>query len=363
MLGHIGGLNGPGAVAEPAEARIVRPDGSELIVESISVPTTWDGAPAFQVIFRDVTERQANELQLLFQATHDALTGLTNRGPLLDELQQRLDRATGPEAKGTGLLFIDLDRFKAVNDALGHISGDEFLTVIARRLTASSPTPDVVGRLAGDEFVVILDSVRDIDDAMAVARDIGQVISEPTLLRSGQTAAITASIGVAVGDGTSFDAEDMLRRADAAMYRAKQLGRSRVEAYDEVLGEQMRRRLDLQNELPRRARPRRHHRALPAHHRLGERASRGSGSVGPLAPRHPGLGGARGLHRGGRAQRAHPPAGRSHPAASGVGVRRLASGSARRHRPVPVGQRLQPPAELLHRRPRPHGARRGRPPA
>ena len=190
-----------------------------------------------------------NELQLLFQATHDALTGLANRGLLLDELQQRLDRTTEPECTATGLLFLDLDRFKAVNDTLGHISGDEFLTVIASRLMTAAPSADVVGRLAGDEFVVILDSVGDIDHAMAVAAEIGQVISEPTRLRSGQTAAITASIGVAVGDGTSFDAEDMLRSADAAMYRAKQLGRSRVEAYDEVLGARIRRRLDLQNEL------------------------------------------------------------------------------------------------------------------
>ncbi len=375
MLGRIAGLNRPGAVSETAEARIMRRDGTELIVESTSVRTTWDGQPAFQVILRDVTERRAAEqrfavtvdaldegvimvdaagnlvvvnqsartmlgapiqeassgldllnrlqmvdehgvelpadfhpsaialrtgvaqlnvvigiddgagdrrwvstnsqplrlrgsaviegvvcsfnditrqrqtdLQLMFQATHDPLTGLANRGVLLAELQRRLDH-TAVAGGQVGLLFIDVDRFKAVNDTLGHVSGDEFLNVIARRLIGISPRPDLVGRLAGDEFVVIIDAVDDIEDAMAVGRRVGQIISEPARLNSGHTAAVTASIGVAVGDHAAFDAEGLLRSADTAMYRAKQQGRCRVELYDEVLGARIRQRLDLQNEL------------------------------------------------------------------------------------------------------------------
>ena len=375
MLSRIGGLNEPGAVSETAEARLVRPDGTELIVESTSVRTTWDGQPAFQVILRDITERRAAEqrfavvvdaldegvimvdanrqlvvvnqsaqamlgaairdatsgrdlldrlrtvdehgvdlppeqhpsaialrtgvaqlnvvigidddagnrrwvstnsqplrlrgsslvegvvcsfnditrqrqadLQLLFQATHDPLTGLANRGVLLAELQRRLD-ATLHTGGQIGLLFIDVDRFKAVNDSLGHVSGDEFLNVIARRLLDISPHPDLVGRLAGDEFVVIVDGVAGGEELMAIGRRVGQILSEPARLSSGHTAAVTASIGVAVGDHAGFDAEGLLRSADTAMYRAKQQGRCRVELYDEVLGARIRQRLDLQHEL------------------------------------------------------------------------------------------------------------------
>jgi diguanylate cyclase (GGDEF)-like protein len=136
-----------------------------------------------------------------------------------------------------------------VNDSLGHVSGDEFLNVIARRLLGVSARSDLVGRLAGDEFVVIIDGVDDVDEAMAFGRRIGQIISEPARLASGHTAAVTSSIGVAVGNGAMFDAEGLLRSADAAMYRAKQQGRCRVELYNEVLGARIRQRLDLQNEL------------------------------------------------------------------------------------------------------------------
>jgi diguanylate cyclase (GGDEF)-like protein len=198
--------------------------------------------------FNDITRQRQTDLQLMFQATHDPLTGLANRGVLLAELQRRLDRA-GDAGGQVGLLFIDIDRFKAVNDTFGHVSGDEFLNVIARRLLGISPRADLVGRLAGDEFVVIVETVDDSDDAMAFGRHVGRIISEPARLNSGHTAAVTASIGVAVGDHGTFDSEGMLRSADAAMYRAKQHGRCRVELYDEVLGARLRQRLDLQNEL------------------------------------------------------------------------------------------------------------------
>jgi diguanylate cyclase (GGDEF)-like protein len=198
--------------------------------------------------FTDISRQRESDLRLWYQATHDPLTGLANRAVVLKELQGRLD-ADRASHTPVALLFVDLDRFKAVNDSLGHVSADEFLTVIGARLVALTPAPGLVGRLAGDEFVLILDDVADIDAAVAVAKHVGKVISEPAHLTTGHTAAVTASIGVAVGDGSVFDAEGLLRSADAAMYRAKQLGRFRVEAYDEALGARIRHRLDLQNAL------------------------------------------------------------------------------------------------------------------
>ncbi len=183
--------------------------------------------------------------QAVHEATHDPLTGLPNRTLVLDRLQQALARV-GRSGVPTAVLFIDLDRFKVVNDSLGHATGDEALILISQRLRAAVRTPDTVGRLAGDEFVVICEET-DCGEAFAVAERIARAVAEPLLLAGGE-AVVTASIGIVHGDIGAV-AEEMLRDSDVAMYRAKERGRSRIEIFDHAMRQRMLDRLEMERDL------------------------------------------------------------------------------------------------------------------
>jgi diguanylate cyclase (GGDEF)-like protein/PAS domain S-box-containing protein len=185
----------------------------------------------------DITERRRAEQLLRFQATHDELTGLANRRRLLDEIH-RLADGSGSVA----VLLLDLDRFKNINDSLGHDRGDELLVVIADRLRLAVRPGDLVARLGGDEFAIVLPGPVDVTDAEFVAERLMRLIGEPVELGS-QTVYPTASIGIAVADDqTAID--DLIRRADTAMYRAKAEGRARAEAFDEELREAVQSRME-----------------------------------------------------------------------------------------------------------------------
>ncbi|MGY1590593.1 diguanylate cyclase domain-containing protein [Geodermatophilus sp. SYSU D00708] len=164
------------------------------------------------------------------QATHDALTGLPNRVLFLERLAGAL-AATGPE-QHVGVLFCDLDRFKAVNDSLGHAAGDELLRQVAARLRAAVRPGDTVGRLSGDEFAVLLPALARADDAdRVVARVLG--CFDETFRLEGTAVAVGTSIGVAVHSGEWGAADDLLRAADSAMYRHKHAGRAGADAPEE----------------------------------------------------------------------------------------------------------------------------------
>jgi diguanylate cyclase (GGDEF)-like protein len=167
----------------------------------------------------------------LHQASHDSLTGLPNRALVIDQLGHALGRATAA-GDSIGVLFIDLDRFKAINDSLGHSVGDEVLVRVAERLQLAVRPNDLVGRLAGDEFVVVCEGVTP-DVAAAVAERATHAIAEPLTLYGRETV-ITASVGISIST-PSATADDMLRDADVAMYRAKERGRSRVEMFDSAM--------------------------------------------------------------------------------------------------------------------------------
>jgi diguanylate cyclase (GGDEF)-like protein len=157
------------------------------------------------------------------QATHDALTGLPNRVLFLD----RLEKALADVGPGThvGLLFCDLDRFKAVNDTLGHAAGDELLRQVAARLLGAVRPGDTVGRLSGDEFAIILPGLVGPGDAQHLADRVGECFTEPFRLE-GRDVEVGTSVGVAMHDDDSYGtAEQLLREADTAMYRDKQRGR------------------------------------------------------------------------------------------------------------------------------------------
>ena len=167
-------------------------------------------------------------------AFHDALTGLPNRSLFTDHLRVAVRRAQQNEKYLFGVLFLDLDRFKNINDSLGHPCGDEFLILVARRLETCIRQTDMVARFGGDEFAILLDAIQDASDAVRVAEKVQQVISAPFKLASHE-AITTASIGVALSTSVYAEAEDIIRDADTAMYRAKDHGKARYEIFDTAM--------------------------------------------------------------------------------------------------------------------------------
>ena len=179
----------------------------------------------------DVTERKRAEERLSHMALHDSLTGLPNRSLFLDRLEHALARGRR-EASRCCVLFIDLDRFKRINDSLGHRAGDQILLETADRIAHALRADDSVARLGGDEFTVLCEGISDDEEAMLIADKVAEELGHLYDLQDGELY-ITASIGVALSDRESTP-EQMLRDADAAMYRAKSRGRARTELFDEV---------------------------------------------------------------------------------------------------------------------------------
>ncbi|HEV3353905.1 MAG TPA: EAL domain-containing protein [Acidimicrobiales bacterium] len=196
---------------------------------------------------RDITERRAFQERLTRQAYHDALTGLPNRSLFQSRLEVALARAARRE-RTIAVLFIDLDRFKVINDSLGHETGDELLVAVAGRLREAVRDEDTVARLSGDEFTVLLEEVEDEVEAAQVAQRIIEDIRRAIDLE-GHQVFVGASVGIALSHNGEDRAEDLLRDADLAMYRAKERGRSRYEIFEVTMGARARLRLDLESEL------------------------------------------------------------------------------------------------------------------
>lgn len=182
--------------------------------------------------FRDVTERRHMADELAHQAVHDSLTGLPNRVLLSDRLEQALTRAAR-DVSTVGVVFLDLDRFKLVNDTRGHVAGDSLLVAVARRLRSATRAQDTVARFGGDEFVVVYEDVTGIDGLVDRARRLCDMLAVPFVI-DGHEVYATISVGVAVGH-TGASVEDLLRDADAAMYHAKERGGGTVEVFDESI--------------------------------------------------------------------------------------------------------------------------------
>ncbi|MGG7603593.1 PAS domain S-box protein [Massilia sp. BKSP1R2A-1] len=210
------------------ELPAVRRDGSTLTVEVRIRALQLDGGKVFSAFLHDITERKQEEVRREYESRHDALTGLLNRRALMEALPLAQARA-GRSGKTVGMLFIDLDGFKAVNDSQGHEAGDILLGVVAERLRAGVRRTDSVYRLAGDEFTVLLEDMADtFDDAHRVAEKLIKSIAEPVEL-PGRAVRVRASIGIALdAAGGTRQAEELLKEADHFMYQAKKAGRGRV---------------------------------------------------------------------------------------------------------------------------------------
>jgi diguanylate cyclase (GGDEF)-like protein/PAS domain S-box-containing protein len=201
----------------------------------------------------DITQRKLAEQQLLHDAFHDALTGLPNRALFMDRLGHTVERVKRHEDSVFAVLFIDLDRFKVVNDSLGHMSGDRLLTTVAKRLEHCLRSGDTLARLGGDEFTILIKDIKDISDVTDVAKRIQASLTLPFSL-SGHEVFITASIGIVLST-TGYDGyeqlEDILRDADTAMYRAKAQGKACHQVFDKAMHLKAVTLLQLENDLRR----------------------------------------------------------------------------------------------------------------
>jgi diguanylate cyclase (GGDEF)-like protein/PAS domain S-box-containing protein len=209
----------------------------------------FKGHGEFSGIGRDITERSRIEERTRYLALHDSLTGLPNRTLFLDRLQHTLAEARRYDRRA-GLLLLDLDQFKDINDMLGHTAGDQLLVEVARRLEACVRASDTVARLGGDEFALILTEMRRPEDAAAVAHKVKQVMAKPVRL-DGQEMHATTSIGIAIGPADGEDPSQLLRAADMALYRAKAEGRNGFRFYAAEMSAQVEARKALECDLRR----------------------------------------------------------------------------------------------------------------
>jgi diguanylate cyclase (GGDEF)-like protein/PAS domain S-box-containing protein len=200
-------------------------------------------------IARDISERKMLESRLEHQASHDALTGLPNRVLLLDRAEQALARAER-STTSVAVLFCDVDNFKVINDSLGHVVGDRALIETARRIASVLRPSDTVARFGGDEFVVLCDQLVVPDDALVIAQRVLEILDQPLDI-DGQEVMISTSIGVAIAGAAGVSPVDLIRDADAAMYRAKDLGRRRIEVFDIGVRERVMNRMELERDLRR----------------------------------------------------------------------------------------------------------------
>ena len=222
----------------------------EAIDVSVSVSHLWDevaGSVGSVVIARDVRERKRALEQLRHNAFFDSLTDLPNRALLMDRLTVAFARGRR-RAFRFGVLFLDVDRFKLVNDSLGHLAGDKLLVAIARRLEAIKRPSDTVGRLGGDEFIVLLDDIHDAGDAVHVAERLLRELERPFEVDGNEVFA-SASVGIAISAEGYDRPEDLLRDADTALNRAKESGKGRYEVFDQDMHRRAIERLALEADL------------------------------------------------------------------------------------------------------------------
>lgn len=364
--------------------RVRRSDGTYIAVETTFKgirPSDTDPVSEFIAVSRDVTARKRAEEQIEYQAYHDALTGLPNRKLFEDRLNIALSHARRQRATGrpgvAAVLLLDVDHFKLVNDTLGHTTGDHLLRVIAMRIGESLRSGDTVARFGGDEFTILLPHLAAAEDAAFVAEKILEAVNAPVDIE-GQELYTSASIGIAVHPDNGDSAETLLRNADTAMYRAKEISRNSYQLCSPAMNARAEERLTMKSALYQAL----EHQDFVLHYQpiVSTDGLISAGSTGAVAGSGPRTRAAGGIHTDGGGVGADPPdrrvgTPRGLPAASGVargealrwtivckrlsGSARAAESSANRSGDSREHRRSRQPA-----RARDHGKRRSaRPPA
>jgi diguanylate cyclase (GGDEF)-like protein/PAS domain S-box-containing protein len=233
------------------ESQVYRKNGDVIwISENARALFDADGkCVGYEGTVEDITERKLYQARIEQQANYDTLTGLANRSLLQDRLEQALLTATSYNSR-LAVAFVDLDRFKFINDSLGHHIGDELLKAMADRLESCVRECDTVARLGGDEFVVLLTGQTAPDQVRAVVERMLSVVSQPWIIEQGEFN-ISCSIGVALFPNDGMDAQTLLKHADSAMYRAKESGRNNFQFFTRELNTLMTERLELESKLRR----------------------------------------------------------------------------------------------------------------
>jgi diguanylate cyclase (GGDEF)-like protein/PAS domain S-box-containing protein len=236
-------------VGLPPACILIRRDGVETVIEDSSAPIhdRRGQVTGAVMVFHDVSTARALTLKLAYIAQHDPLTGLPNRALLKDRLDQSISNARRHHT-AMAMLYLDLDRFKHINDSQGHLVGDQLLQTVALRLTECVRATDTVCRLGGDEFVILLFEVTHTQDAAVIAEKILRSIRMPQLLGD-QEMHVTASIGIVVHPGDGTGAEALLQNADSAMYEAKNRGRNNYQFYRSELNSSASERLSIESDL------------------------------------------------------------------------------------------------------------------
>ncbi|MAL97678.1 MAG: hypothetical protein CL583_04415 [Alteromonadaceae bacterium] len=234
--------------AQKFHTRKIRKDDTRVDVEVVLFPVVVDGnIVGVHGVARDVTLANHNERRIKYLATHDALTGLANRTMLDDRLHHALEQAKRNDRQ-IGVLFLDLNRFKQINDSLGHEKGDQLLKIIASRLLGSVREADTVARLGGDEFVIVLEDLESSDAMSAIATAVIDTVEEPIRLENHEVS-VSTSVGGSVFPRDAWDANSLLKFADLAMYRAKEQGSGAFRFFDKRMNQHVLERLLTENAL------------------------------------------------------------------------------------------------------------------
>jgi diguanylate cyclase (GGDEF)-like protein/PAS domain S-box-containing protein len=238
---------------QPVQAELLnyRKDGTEFWVELNIQPVFNDAGELIYWISiqRDVTERKKAEEKIWWQANYDALTGLPNRFYYQERLAAAIERAE-KEGTSVGVLYFDLDRFKQINDSLGHLLGDQLLKEVAERLKERLRGDDTIARVGGDEFTILLPTITHQGQTMAVAQKLLNALDAPFFIE-GHELFVTASIGISIAPQDGSDITTLLKNADVAMYRAKEQGRDSFRVYNETMNARALDRLVLETHLRR----------------------------------------------------------------------------------------------------------------
>ncbi|MCW8944355.1 MAG: EAL domain-containing protein, partial [Sedimenticola sp.] len=219
------------------------------VAEAYSMEISWNGIPTKLILLHDITSRKTAENEIKHMAYHDALTGLANRTLFKDRLDQAIKRAKRKAALIV-VLFIDIDKFKVINDSLGHAVGDELLCKVSGKLLCCVRNDDTVGRMGGDEFTVILEDIATPEDADSIVEKIQHELTT-TYVINGHVIHLSVSIGTCIYPHDAMETDRLIQLADTAMFHAKESGRGSVQAFKSEMGDRFTRRLKLESRLHR----------------------------------------------------------------------------------------------------------------